>query len=312
MADVAYAIDFGMSDDDYAIDFGMSDDDDPMGGLPENPTDIDGDGKPDDENNATLTMDIDPSKVKVEASYLNTREGRAMSRVKLAQKGLQFSEMLGKAHPEGSKSVPGLDIKPTAAMSKFHVLTDVHDAMMNLANLPPRVRKQAEQIAKFVEAGEVDAADIDGLAAFGVDQDAIKYYKQYWGQAKDSESTDFANKLTQEHAAQKKAEDARAYQLRVKQAYDLAYNMHSVGMIEKSQIEDQVNEALGWNDAGFESVSRMVSRQQSSVVKRASIPEIGMMHSDQIYLPSAQSAGSSVGDNDVKNFFDAMFAGKKL
>jgi hypothetical protein len=145
---------------------------------------------------------IAQSKEKID---LTTKEGRAMYRTKLAQKGLNWLDMPDKAH-EGSKEVPNLDVKPTAEYAKFHVLKDTHEAVMQLANLPPKVRKQAEQIQKLVEAGQLDPNDVDELAKHGVDSDAVKYWKQYWNEAKDAESKEFATKLTQEHAQQKQAE----------------------------------------------------------------------------------------------------------
>jgi hypothetical protein len=239
---------------------------------------------------------------------LTTKEGRAMYRTKLAQKGLNWSDMPGKAH-DGSKEVPNLDVKPTAEYAKFHVLQDTHDAVMQLANLPPKVRKQAEKIQTLVEAGQLDPSDVDELAKFGVDAEAVKYWKQYWAEAKDAESKDFASKLTQEHAQQKQAEDRQAYQVRVKRAYELAYNMRDKGMIEANQIEDQVGEILKWNDDGFNSIKNVVARQP--VIKQASaVPTVGLLHSADVILPAAEPVDQAA--TDLKGFLDTHFANRKF
>ena len=113
---------------------------------------------------------------------LTTKEGRAQARVKLAEKGLLgFNELSNDAHPGGSVSAVdagNLDVTPKADGAAFHVAKDIKDAMLELANMPPRVKKQAEMIQGLVSEGKLKAADVDKLVSHGVDADAVKYWKE--------------------------------------------------------------------------------------------------------------------------------------
>lgn len=262
-----------------------------------------------DKNDATVEFTSDTplskieemgGKVKVEANFnLNTKEGRAMYRAKLAQQGLGFSDMLNKAHPQGGHTPGNLDTNPTGDLGKVERIDETHKAVLDLANLPPRVRKQAQDIAKLVNSGQLSESDVDGLISHGIDADAVKYYKQYWGEAKDPAASEFAAKLVQEQIKAKAAAELEEKEVRIKRAYDLAYEMCSVGMIDKSQIRKQVEQIMKWNDEGFNSVKNIVAKQAvSGHVKTASIPQVGLLHSEDIMLPSASQAGSnsSVGD----------------
>jgi hypothetical protein len=267
--------------------------------------------------NGKTTVELNPQNMKfpgpVQAS-LNTKESRAQARMKLAEKAVElgFNDLSGKAHPKGSVDAPNVETKPSVD-AKFHVPQDLKSLMLDLANLPPKVRKQAEEIHNLVTAGQLDPTDVDGLVAHGVDPAAVKYWKEMWGAAGDSESKEFATKMVAEHQAFKAAEDMTSHKARIKQAYELAYDMERKGMIDHGQIDDQVNEIMNWNEAGFNSVKNMIGRKP--VVKQASIPNVGLLHSGDVILPSAQFAGvESVSSNgsEIKNYFESYFANKRL
>src|SRR5690606_275659 len=117
--------------------------------------DKDSDKKDDDKNDATYMVNDatkapsnlgEDDKVVINASDvpdLTTKEGRAMHRAKIAQKGIQFSDMLQQAHPKGGHSPEGFDTKPSSDLSKVERIDEVSKAMNDLANMPPKVRKQA-------------------------------------------------------------------------------------------------------------------------------------------------------------------------
>ena len=151
---------------------------------------------------------------------LSTKEGRAQARIKLAEKGLLgFNELSNDAHPGGSVSAVdagNLDVAPKTE-AEFHVPKDIQSAMLELANMPPRVRKQAEMIQALVAEGKMKADDVDKLVSHGVDADAVKYWKELFGQG-DTESKEFATQLTQEHAKAKQAEEVESYKGRIKRA----------------------------------------------------------------------------------------------
>lgn len=239
-----------------------------------------------------------------EASNFNlkTKEGRAAYRTKLAEKGLTFSDMLTKAHGKGGFTTQ-LDVKPTGDLAKVETLEETHKAMMDVANAPPKVRKQAEEIQKYVAAGQINpATDFEGLIAQGLDADAVKYWKAYWGQSKDGGS-DFGSKLVQDYSNKKVAEEKESYKVKVLRAFSLANEMAEKEMIGKdaSSINTQVNEMLAWNDESFESLKKIVSR---SVVKKASaLPQVGMLGVPDMIFPAPEAE-----QTDLRSKLDACFA----
>jgi hypothetical protein len=243
---------------------------------------------------------------------LSTKEGRAQARIKLAEKGLLgFNELSNDAHPGGSVSAVdagNLDVKPNVPGAEFHVPKDIKSYMLDLANMPPRVRKQAEMIQALVAEGRMKAEDVDKLTSYGVDADAVKYWKELFGQG-DSESKDFASKLTQEHAKAKQAEEVESYKGRIKRAYEVANQMVAKGMITEAQIDSQVNDIMKWNDAGFESIKNILAKQPS-MNKQASLPMVGLLSSGEVILPMAKVAQED--GQDIKGFFDSYFESKGL
>jgi hypothetical protein len=243
----------------------------------------------------------------------SSKEARAAARVKLAQQGLLgFNELSNQAHPGGSAdavSAANLDVKPSVPGSAFHVYKDLKDAMMELANMPPRVRKQAEAIQALVSEGRMKAEDVDKLVSRGVDPEAVKYWKAMWGEAKDQESKEFADKLTQEHAKAKQAEEIESHKARIKRAYQMANQMVAKGFISESQVDAQASDIMNWNDAGFESFKGIIAKQP--VVKQASVPAVGLLDSGSVILPAAEPT-ERVGGTDIKGFFDEYFNKKGL
>jgi hypothetical protein len=147
--------------------------------------------------------------------------------------------------------------------------------MMSVVNATPKVRQAAEKIQKHIRTGAVSVNDVDKLVSLGVDPEAVKYWKQYYGEG-DKECSQFATELTkmEKNASTKDAEVAQKAKL--DRAYELTYDMVDRGMLprEKNAIKQQVGEIMQFNDASFESFARWVSRQ--SITKVASIPSIGM------------------------------------
>ena len=253
----------------------------------------------------TKLKNVDPKQI--EASYdLSTKEGRAAWRTKLAEKGMQYSDMLNKAHP-GSGFTTQLDTKPTGDLAKVETLEETHQAMLDVANAAPKVRKLAEEIQKYVTAGKIDPEkDFPMLVAQGLDQAAVKYWKQYWGEAKDGGSQ-FATDLIKEHASQKQAEEQNSYRVKIARAYDMAYEMAERGMIggDHSAINEQVNEIMNWNDSNFDSLKRLIARQP--VQKKASaMPQVGMLGVGEVIVPAPAAEPS-----DLRTALSAMFANKK-
>lgn len=263
-----------------------------------------------DEDDALVEV---PEGAKVEVVASNKAE-RARKRVKLAQQGLLgFNELSQQAHPGGSAdavSAANLDVKPNVPGAAFHVDKDLKDVMMQLANMPPKVRKQAELIQQLVSQGRLNPENVDQLVKHNVDADAVKYWKAMWGEAKDQQSTEFASKLTQEHSKAKQAADVESYKGRLKRAYELANQMVVKGFITEAQVDAQVNDIMKYNDAGFESVKNILAKQPS-MNKQASIPSVGLLDSGAVILPSAQGVENVTG-SDIKGIFDNYFGSKPL
>lgn len=220
----------------------------------------------------------------------STKEGRAALREKLAQKGLKFSDMLQKAHPKGGETTD-LDIKPSGDLAKVERLDEQHAKHMDVALAPPKVRQAAEDIQELVVKGELNPTDdmFKQLIAEGLDPAAVKYWKQFYGQAKDG-GKQFATEFTKEHYKKKMAEEMESYRVKIARAYELTNDMVRKGLInnDKSTVDAQVRELMGFNDDGFTSFKRYVERQPT--VKKASMPQVGKMASSaEVVLPAPEA-----------------------
>jgi hypothetical protein len=265
------------------------------------------DGCGTDDNDLKLKPAGDDTFEVVNAS---TKEDRALLRAKLAEKAqnLGFNSLSDQAHPKGSVSaveIGNLSTKPSIEAG-FHVQKDIKEEMLGLANMPPKVRKQAELIQSLVVEGKLAADDVDELVSHGVDADAVKYWKAMWGQAKDKESSEFATKLTTEHVKAAAAEENATYQGKIKRAYEMANQMLTRGMIAESQVDSQVGEIMKWNDAGFESFKSLVSR--TPMVRQASVPMVGLTDSGFL-TPSGsfEKTASKSDESDLLSAFNAHF-----
>lgn len=242
---------------------------------------------------------------------LNTPEGRAVMRAKIAQKGLKFSDMLGKAHPKGGVLVPGLDSKPTGDLAKVEDLEEIHDKMLGIAEVvTPKVRQAAEQIQKLVVAGRINPeTDFDGLVAQGLDSAAVSYWKKFWGEAKDGGS-EFASSLVKSMEKKKMAEESEKARIKTARAYELAYDMVEKGMIgsNREAITEQVNDILTWNDASFDSFKKVIASSRPQVKTAGVLPVVGsprdsMLGGEDLVLP-----GVSNSNSDLKTLLDSAFA----
>lgn len=226
-----------------------------------------------------------------------TKEGRAALRDKLAQKGLQFSDMLNKAHPGGGETTD-LDVKPTGDLAKVERLDEQHAKHMEVALAPPRVRQAAEEIQMLVVKGQLNPTDemFATLIAEGLDSAAVSYWKQFYGQAKDG-GGQFASELVKEKYAKDMSNKMETYRVKIARAYELTNDMVRKGMLNnhKSTVDGQIRELMNFNDEGFTSFKRYVERQPT--VKLASMPQIGSMGSSyaEIVLP-APEAKNDFGD----------------
>lgn len=242
---------------------------------------------------------------------LTTKAGRAALRAKLAKKGLEgmnTSPHLHEAHPEGGVTTQ-LDTKPTGDLAKVETLEEAKQKHMEVATAPPRVRQAAEEIHRLVVAGSINPeTDFEGLIANGLDADAVKYYKEYFGQG-DSQSSQFAAELVKEHHQKKMAEAIKANEVKVSRAYDMAYAMADRGMIgnDRAAVSEQVKEIMSYDEKSFQSLARLV--ENMPIQKQASaMPQVGMMEGTgaQVVIPAPPAPRS--GGDDLFQALSAAFA----
>lgn len=230
-----------------------------------------------------------------------TAADRANYRAKVAAKAQQMSKMLSDAHPKGGTTLD-LDTKPSADYGKVETLEETHKAMVDFATTNPKVKKAAQEIQRYVTAGQIDPAkDFPSLVAAGLDKDAVAYWKKYFSEVKDGGS-EFASELVKETAKQKVAEEKVALRAKVSRAHDLASRMAASGhcAADTGAISAQVSEILDWDDVTFNKVSSVVDSKGLS--KKASFPVVGTTVETTVDENANKTA-------DLKSLFDAAFRG---
>lgn len=211
---------------------------------------------------------------KVTLAGIDTKEGRAALRYKLAADAVKYSPMLGEAHPKGGFTTD-LDVKPTGDLAKVEDLEEQHSAILDVATAPVKIRKDAAEIDKLIKSGKLTVADFPDLIANGADKDAIAFWKKYYGQT--DGGSEFASELVKEHAKAAAAEELNVHKVKLKRAYALANQMVAKGMCgsDEKAIDKKVDEIMGCNDQGFASLSNIVESRK--LHKAAShVPQVGI------------------------------------
>jgi hypothetical protein len=224
----------------------------------------------------------------VVAASFDSTEGRAALRAKLASDALKTSPHLHEAHPKGNATTK-LDVKPTGDLGVVENLEEQHDAMMDLANAPPKVRKEAEAIHQLVVSGKLDPSDLDALIAEGLDKDAVAYYRKYFGQV--DGGSEFASELVKEHVKAQMEEELNKYRVKLARAYELAYDMVDRGLCHNDRVavSSQVDEIMKFNDDSFDSLKRVVAKHAPTLRKEAGhMPQVGMIGSGE-FAPANNS-----------------------
>jgi len=216
---------------------------------------------------------------------LTNKEDRIKYRAKLAAEALKFSDMLGKAHPQGGFQTK-LDVKPTGDLGKVEGLEEVHSKMMDVANAPPKVRKDAQEIHQLVVQGKIAKEDVGSLVAHGVDPAAVAYYKEMFADADGGK--EFAAALVKEHAKAEQETANKVYRAKLARAYDLAYEMAQRGLVSEANISEEVERIMTWNDEGFESMKKVVAKHEvKGLNKKASLPQVGMIEANMVSSDSS-------------------------
>lgn len=269
---------------------------------------------------AMVTKQNPDASVTVSAA-LQTREGRAQLRAKLAADALgkeetgeiqdaskiQFSDMLADAD-KLSDGQTELDVKPSNNLGLIETLPEVNKAMLEVAKAPPKVRKEAEAIQKLVSEGSLDPADLDALVAEGLDKDAVSYWKKYYGQA--DGGSEFASELVKEHVKAQLEEQLNTYRVKLARAYELAYDMaeRSICNADRGSIALQVDEIMKFDDPSFESLKRVVARHPVTGIRKESgrLPLVGFRGDSDLHSTAATETEGNNYDQ-----LSSMFGTKK-
>ena len=244
-------------------------------------------------------------KMLTQASF-NSKAGRAALRAKLAGDALgkqddgevsdmskqKWSDMLDQAD-KLTDGQTDLDVKPSDNLGYVETLPEVNKAMMDLARMPPKVRKEAEAIYKLVSEGKLDPADLDALVSEGLDKDAVAYYKKYWGQT--DGGSEFASELVKEHVKAEIEEELNKFKIKLARSYELAYDMVDRGLCyhDRNAVSAQVDEIMKFNDDSFDSLKRVVARHPITNLRKEGgrMPQVGMIGSGDLSTASPQTEG---------------------
>lgn len=269
---------------------------------------------------AMVTKTNPDASVTVHAA-LQTREGRAQLRAKLAADALgkeetgeiqdaskiQFSDMLDQADRLADGQTE-LDVKPSDSLGLVETLPEQNKAFLEVAKAPPKVRKEAEAIQKLVSEGSLDPADLDALVAEGLDKDAVAYWKKYYGQT--DGGGEFASELVKEHVKAQLEEQLNTYRVKLARAYELAYDMaeRSICNADRGSISLQVDEIMKFDDPSFESLKRVVARHPVTGLRKEAgrLPLVGVSGDGDLH-----SAAATVTEDDAYTQLSSMFGTKK-
>jgi hypothetical protein len=249
-----------------------------------------------------VMMDVDPKKMGdllKPASY-NSREGRSYLRAKLAADALgkqedgeiqdmskqKWSDMLDQAD-RLTDGQTHLDVKPSDDLGLVETLPEQNKRMMEVAKMPPKVRKEAEAIQRLVSEGKLDPKDVDALVAEGLDKDAVAYWKQFYGEV--DGGSEFASELVKEHVKASITEDLNVFKVKLARAYELAYDMADRGLCQsdRASVSEQVDQIMKFNDESFDSLKRVVAKYEPTMRKQAGrLPQVGF-HGDDSSTPAA-------------------------
>jgi hypothetical protein len=219
-----------------------------------------------------------PAGSQVVSAELESRAARETLRTKLAA-DIKWNPVFYDFHPKGGAEPGPLDVKPQDGLEVVENLEEKHDRMLEVATMPPKVRKEAEMIQQLVSEGKLSSKDLDALVANGVDPAAVKYWKEFYGEVGPS-GKEFATELVKEHAKAQADEEMNKYRVKLARSYEVAYDMANRGLIpnEKTAIASEVESIMKWNDESFEGMQRVIARHAPLLQKSAGrLPQVGLV-----------------------------------
>jgi hypothetical protein len=180
------------------------------------------------------------------------------------------------AHPGGKGTTTKLDTKPEGDGAKVETISEIHDAMREVAEKSQtKVREAAAVLQEMVVEGKIKAEDIDSLVAEGkVDSAAASYWKKFFAQFPGAGS--FGSDLSKEFATGKKEASDESYKIKLRRAYDIGLQAQDKGIIGSTRpaLDKYVDEVMHFDDASFESVKRAIGMMAGSK-KSGAMPRVG-------------------------------------
>ena len=151
-------------------------------------------------------------------------------------------------------------------------IMEQHDKIMKAVENVPAVREAMGRLVQLMKVGALNDSDLndeDKLTALAVDPEAVKYYKEYF--STDQAEKEFASELVKDYEGKKATASLENHKLRLKRAYDLAFEMQEKGMINQgvNALHDQASNLVDLSDKAFDSMKRSIARM-SAPVKTAS------------------------------------------
>jgi hypothetical protein len=228
---------------------------------------------------------------KLTMASFDDRAGRAALRAKLAADALgkeedgeiqdmskqKFSDMLDQADRLADGQTE-LEVKPSDSLGLVETLPEVNKRMLEVAKAPPKVRKEAEVIQRLVSEGKLDPNDVDALASYGLDKEAVAYWKKYFGEV--DGGSEFASEMVKEHVKSAMEEELNTFRIKLARAYELTYDMVDRGLCKHDRvtISDQVDQIMKFNDDAFESLKKVVARHEPGMLRKSagSMPQVGL------------------------------------
>ena len=268
--------------------------------------------KPGEQVPANLPKDMEVEVMK--NASLNTKEGRAVLRAKLAADATgkedsgevqdmskqKFSDMLDQADNLADGQTQ-LDVKPSDSLGLIETLPEQNKAMMDLAKAPPKVRKEAESIERLVSQGKLAREDVDSLIAEGLDKDAVAYWKKFYGQV--DGGSEFASELVKEHAKAELEAELNKFKIKIARAYELTYEMVDRGLChnDRNSISNEVDRVMKMNDDGFEAMKRVVAKSAPIFHKEAGrMPQVGVNFNEN---PPAEQLSEKSLQEELSSMF---------
>ena len=225
-------------------------------------------------------------------------------RAKIAAKAMQLSGVAGEL--ADSTTIGGIDGTGDSTVSEN--IVDQQEKTMSLVLGKVKVRKEAEKIHQLISQGEIAPSDLDSLVSLGVDPEAVKYYKEFYGQAEGGK--EFAAELTSESKKSEASEEVEAFKVKIARAYELVHDMVSKDLCpdDRDSISSKVNEVVQFNDSAFDSLKRIVASAPTPVRKVASLPVSGLMPQVGVINEGSKTKGS--GNSSVDVYMEALQGGR--